>query len=88
MLDINIILPLIKDFGLPLVALYYLFRLYVKSLDSNKVREDRYHEVIERHSKSCTLLSEKLSLLTDQLQEDFRVRQELLLKLFDVASKK
>jgi hypothetical protein len=75
--------PYIKDFGLPIVALYYLFKLYQAKTDENVVREDKYVAIIEAHNKNCGDLSAAIANLVIEIRRESDIRQELLSKLVD-----
>lgn len=71
----------IKDLGLPVVALYYLFRLYVKSLEANVIREDKYSVILKLHSESDQLLAQKIDSMIEEIKAERQVTAKLLEQL-------
>jgi hypothetical protein len=84
MSDINIF-NLIKDFGLPLVALWYLFRLYTVEVNKNSIREERCIKVIEDNILSNTQIIVAMQNISAVARTEADIRQALLTKLVDRA---
>lgn len=83
--EISDILPYIKDLGLPVVALFYLFKCYKERVAKGDEREDKYSEIIESHSKNCGELTIKLGVLADSIEKETHTREKLLSELISVV---
>lgn len=76
----------VKDLGLPVVALYYLFRLYLKEIEKNGEREERYIKIAEECTRAHVQQAIALQALVVSAGEESKARQALIVELFHRVS--
>jgi len=79
------VLPYVKDLGLPVAALWYLFKCYQERIKRGDDREDKYVQVIEAHNRNCGELSLELKSLTQALGQGRRSTDKLVERLVEKA---
>lgn len=79
------IMKWVKDLGLPVVALFYLFKLYQNEMQQNTAREERYAKLMEGNSVASTQLTVAVQNMTTAMNRESELRQALLDKLVDRA---
>ncbi len=77
------LLPWIKDLGLPVIALYYLFKAYMSRVDKTDRLIEEYGKVVKEHAANYSQLTAQIRELTNTIRDEGKSRQDFLEKLID-----
>ncbi len=72
---------MLKDFGLPIVALVYMVKLYTSKTEEVSIMAKELKEAITGNVESRTKLYSAINRLIDHVEKESLQRQEFMVKL-------
>lgn len=70
--DFISMLPYVKDIGLPIIALYYIFRMYISRVERTDKILEKYAETVADHSTKCTELAVEVRNIAENIERLIR----------------